>query len=182
VSNQERPAPTGYAGLVTRAVAYLLDALIVDGIAILVGGAVSLIASLLGHTGELSGVEAVAGGVAWLLWSLVYFVTFWNLTGQTPGDRLLGIRVLSTESDDISLRQAAWRFAWMVLSLIPLGAGFLPILFDDQRRGLHDRMAHTIVRWEAKEQGEIPPPVAEVHVREVEAPSVPVTGHEVPIG
>jgi uncharacterized RDD family membrane protein YckC len=33
----------------------------------------------------------------------------------------------------------------LVLSIIPLGAGFVPVLFDDRRRGLHDRLARTLV-------------------------------------
>ncbi len=189
MSELERPAPAGYAGLVTRAAAFLVDALIIDAIAIAVGGAISLIASLLGTNGGLNFIQALAGGLAWLLWSVAYFVTFWNLTGQTPGDRLLGIRVISANGERILIRQAAWRFVWMVLSLLPLGAGFLPVLVDDRRRGLHDRMARTVVRWDAQGLSDIPPPVAEVLppvaevlAPEVAAPPVPIAGHEVPIG
>jgi uncharacterized RDD family membrane protein YckC len=182
MSDQERPAPTGYTGLVTRALALLVDSLLVDAIAVAVGGAATLIASLLGRSGGLSVGQALAGGLAWALWSVVYFVTFWNLTGQTPGSRLLGIRVISTRGDDITLRQAAWRFVWMVLSLLPLGAGFLPVLVDGERRGLHDRMAHTVVRWDA---GELPEAAAHVPAAlppESESVPMPVAGQHVPIG
>jgi uncharacterized RDD family membrane protein YckC len=33
----------------------------------------------------------------------------------------------------------------MILAAIPLLAGYFMVLFDDRRRGLHDRMAHTVV-------------------------------------
>jgi hypothetical protein len=33
-----------------------------------------------------------------------------------------------------------------------LGAGFLPVLYDEQRRGLHDRIAKTVVRWDEGEE------------------------------
>jgi uncharacterized RDD family membrane protein YckC len=42
-------------------------------------------------------------------------------------------------------RRAVFRFACLILAAIPLLAGFLPILFDDRRRGLHDMLAGTVV-------------------------------------
>jgi hypothetical protein len=33
----------------------------------------------------------------------------------------------------------------LTLAAIPLGAGFLPILFDERRRGLQDMLARTVV-------------------------------------
>ena len=41
----------GYAGLVTRAVALGLDALVINGIAVITGALVNLIASFFGHAG-----------------------------------------------------------------------------------------------------------------------------------
>ncbi len=41
-------------------------------------------------------------------------------------------------------RRGVVRFGGMIISTIPLFAGFLLILFDD-RRGLHDRIARTVV-------------------------------------
>jgi hypothetical protein len=42
----------------------------------------------------------------------------------------------------------------MMLSLIPLGAGFLTVLFDDRRRGPHDMVAGTVATWaKPKEPG-----------------------------
>jgi uncharacterized RDD family membrane protein YckC len=152
----EAPLRVGYAGLVTRALAIAIDVLVIDALAILIGGAIQLIASLLGHQGTLSPLQALIGGVAWLLWGALYFVLFWALTGQTPGDRVMGIRVLSVTSDRIHIRQAFLRFGAMLLAALPLGAGFLPVLVDDQRRGLHDRIAKTVVRWDEEEVTAIP--------------------------
>ena len=33
----------------------------------------------------------------------------------------------------------------MILAAIPLLAGYFMVLFDDRRRGLHDRLARTVV-------------------------------------
>ena len=47
----------------------------------------------------------------------------------------------------IRVPAALSRFVGLLLCLIPLGAGFIPVLFDDRRRGLHDRLAGSVVRW-----------------------------------
>ncbi len=40
-------------------------------------------------------------------------------------------------------------FGGLIVSIIPLGAGFIPVLFGDRRRGLHDRIAGTVVCWDS---------------------------------
>jgi len=37
------------------------------------------------------------------------------------------------------------RLAGLVLAALPLFAGFVPILFDDRRRGVQDMLAGTVV-------------------------------------
>jgi len=37
------------------------------------------------------------------------------------------------------------RFFGLLLAIVPRFAGFLPVLLDDRRRGLHDFLAGTIV-------------------------------------
>jgi uncharacterized RDD family membrane protein YckC len=149
---EEPPIHVGYAGLVTRAVAVGIDALVINGIAVITGALINLIASFFGHQGDISPAAAVLGGAAWIAWSALYFTIFWSLTGQTPGDRLMGIRVYSTSADRIRIRQAFVRYWAMLLAALPLGAGFLPVLTDDRRRGLHDRIANTVVRWDEGEE------------------------------
>ncbi len=135
-----------YEGLVTRAIAFALDAALINVVAIVVGAAVGLSLSVLSVPSEVEAVLLGIGGVVYLLWSVLYFVTFWSTTGQTPGNRLLGIRVCRAEDGGV-LRpaRALVRLAALTLAAIPLFAGFLPILVDDRRRGLHDMLAGTIV-------------------------------------
>jgi len=135
-----------YEGLVTRAIAFALDAAIISGVSVVVGAAAGLTLSVLSVP---SGVEAAVFGLAGavcLLWSTAYFVTFWCTTGQTPGNRVLGIRVCLAE-DGSALRpaRALLRLVALTLCAIPVFAGFLPILVDDRRRGIHDMLAGTVV-------------------------------------
>ena len=134
-----------YVGLVTRAIAFALDAALINAVAILTSAVVALTFSVLTIPEELRAVAIATGGAIYLLWTVGYFVTFWTTTGQTPGNRALRIGVRSTEGERIRLGRALLRFAGLTLAALPLFAGFLLILVDDRRRGLHDLIAGTVV-------------------------------------
>jgi uncharacterized RDD family membrane protein YckC len=137
---------TDYEGLVTRAIAFAVDAAIINLIALIVGVGVGLALSILSISDELKTVLLACGGVTFVVWSVAYFAVFWSTTGQTPGNRLMHIRVC--DADDravLSLRRSVLRFGALVLAAVPLFAGFLPVLVDDRRRGLHDMLAGTVV-------------------------------------
>ena len=138
--------PTPYAGLVTHAIALLVDAVVINVIAAITGAVIGLIGSLLGAS-KLGIAAALTGGFLWLAWTGLYFIAFWTITGQTPGARLLGIRIVPDGAHRLGIVRATLRFAVMMLALVPLGAGFVTVLFDDRRRGQHDMVAATVVRW-----------------------------------
>ena len=137
--------PRVYVGLVTRAIAFAIDAAIVNAVAIVVAAIVALTLTIVSKPDELRGVLIAIGGVAWLLWTVGYFATFWSTTGQTPGNRILRIRVSAADGRALPLRRALVRFVGLTLAAIPLFAGFALILFDDRRRGLHDMLARSVV-------------------------------------
>lgn len=146
-SVQEPATELRYEGLVTRGIAFAIDAAIINLVAIVVAGAVALALSVLSVSKDtVDTVMIVIGGALFIAWSVGYFVTFWSTTGQTPGSRLMRITVRTADDGDVLRpRRAAIRFAALVLAAIPLLAGFLPILFDERRRGLHDMLAGTVV-------------------------------------
>lgn len=150
-----------YEGLVTRAIAFTIDAAIISAVAVIVGAAVGISLSVLSVPSSVeTAVFAFAGG-ACLLWSTAYFVTFWSATGQTPGNRVLGIRVVVAD-DGSPLRptRALLRLVALTLAAIPLFAGFVPVLFDSRRRGIHDMVAGTVVVGVPDEPVEDPRPYA----------------------
>jgi uncharacterized RDD family membrane protein YckC len=160
-SGQDEANEVRYEGLVTRSIAFAIDAAIIDLVAIVVAGGVALALSVLSvQKDSVDTILIVVGGAAFLAWSVGYFVTFWSTTGQTPGSRLMRITVRTDDDGDVLRpRRAAIRFVGLVLAAIPLLAGFLPILFDARRRGLHDMLAGTVV-VEAPElsRGSVPSP------------------------
>jgi uncharacterized RDD family membrane protein YckC len=146
VSAIERP----YAGLVSRTVALAIDAVALTiGFAV-ASGVLGLILSLFTAV-EVSSPGAVLGAAA--TWSLVvggYFVLFWTLTGETPGMRLMGLRVIDRDGGPLGFGQALLRLVGAILAAIPFFAGYLLILVDDRRRGLHDMIAGTTVVYAPK--------------------------------
>ena len=143
---EERAAPD-YTGLVTRAIGFGIDAVIIDLAAIVVVAIVALALNLFYIPSEIETVLAAIGAVAFVVWAAAYFVTFWSTTGQTPGARVMRFRVLARGATGgrIGPRRALVRLVGMVLAAIPLLAGYFMVLFDDRRRGLHDHLARTVV-------------------------------------
>jgi uncharacterized RDD family membrane protein YckC len=140
-------AAADYTGLVTRAIGFGIDAVIIDLAAIVVAAIVALALSLLKVPSRIDTALAALGAAAFIVWSAAYFVTFWSTTGQTPGARIMRFRVLApgAERGHIGPKRALLRLLAMILAAIPLLAGYFMVLFDDRRRGLHDRLARTVV-------------------------------------
>ena len=138
--------PGDYAGFVTRAIAFAIDVALVDLAALIVAVVVGLGMSALDVPDVVVTITIAVGGVVYLAWFVGYFAMFWSTTGQTPGSRVMGVRVVCANGGEaVRLRAAVVRLAGMVLAAIPLFAGFLLILIDDRRRGLQDRLAGTVV-------------------------------------
>ena len=88
-----------------------------------------------------------------LLWSIGYFVFFWSSTGQTPGSRVMRIRVIDGRGRAaLKPRRALLRVVGLYLAAIPLLAGYLMMLWDDRGRCLQDRLARTLVVYAPVEE------------------------------
>jgi uncharacterized RDD family membrane protein YckC len=138
-------APVRYVGLATRVVSFVIDAAIIDFVAIVGGLGASLILALLHLPSDVKTVLAVIGALVAIVWSVGYFVVFWSATGQTPGARVMQIRVVTADGARFKPGRALVRCVGVLLAALPLFAGFIPILFDERRRGFQDRFAGTLV-------------------------------------
>ncbi len=77
-------------------------------------------------------------GVAFL-----YFGGFWVRTGQTPGMKIWGIRLVSSDGRPVTWLTALQRFIVALLGWAPLGLGYLWALFNRERATWHDLASHT---------------------------------------
>jgi uncharacterized RDD family membrane protein YckC len=75
----------------------------------------------------------------------LYFVGLWTWRGQTLGKLAMAIRVVRSDGRPVGVGAALLRLVGYLFSTLLLLAGFVMIVFDRRRRGLHDRLADTIV-------------------------------------
>jgi uncharacterized RDD family membrane protein YckC len=140
-------AKRGYAGAATRAVALALDVLLVNLLVSSVTGVLAIISSFFGGL-HPTWLAAALLSVGYVLVDVGYFVLFWSAVGQTPGMRLLGLRVSGANGAQLSAGRSIVRFVGLVLAVIPLFAGFIPVLFDARRRALPDYLAGSVVVYD----------------------------------
>lgn len=134
-----------YAGLASRALAFAADAVLCAALWVSISGVVALIGWIFGGL-RPEWLVATLATVGLALVSGCYFVFFWTTAGRTPGMHLLHVRVAVEDSPaPPSIRRSAVRLVGMALAIIPMFAGFLPVLFDRRRRGIADMMAGTVV-------------------------------------
>ena len=134
------PAPVlAYAGFGRRFLATLIDAVIVNIVAVLIFG---------------ERVDVETGFGTFPTWQvgyqnefLTWFVYTWGMMvltrGQTLGKMALGIRICTRDGAPVDAGRAAARQAMAIVSAIPLGLGFLWAAWDPEKRTWHDMVADT---------------------------------------
>lgn len=90
------------------------------------------------HWWELVGLN-LAWAFSWfVLWPLVW-------PGQTPGKKLMGLKVVELTGKPMKPMLCVRRYGGYAAGMATGGMGFLQILWDGNRQGLHDKAAHTAV-------------------------------------
>lgn len=86
-------------------------------------------------------------------WAAVYFTAFLAMMrGQTPGKKLMGIRVIRLDGKPIGWWISFERFGGYAASFSVGLLGFLQILWDRNRQGLHDKACETVVIRDAAQR------------------------------
>jgi uncharacterized RDD family membrane protein YckC len=162
------PAPGWeYAGFWIRAVAYILDGIILGIVTTVLWLVVLAIAAAVGigaaatsgvgADGQLTGEEIAVIGVGvvaavsflaimTLVVTVLYFVLFWVKRGGTLGQTVLGMRI-ARESDGapIGWGTAIVRYVMMLISFWIFYLGVIWVAFEPRKRGWHDMVAGTVV-------------------------------------
>ena len=123
------------AGFGTRFLAILIDSI---GLAIVSG----VLTAITGGNATGTG----ANGLSTLL-GIAYFCYFWSSygKGQTPGMRVLNIKVVKTDGSQLDLVGAFIRYIGLFVSILCLFIGVIWAAFDAQKQGWHDKIAGTYV-------------------------------------
>jgi len=145
------------AGFFERLLAGLVDAVIVVPVfALLAWGGSALSGVRIPPARELNfdllvGLILEKNGpvIFWLALLVIlvflYCFIFLAARGQTPGKRLVGVRVVTWYGEPPTLARSLLRTIGYLVSAALLWLGFIWIGFDREKRGLHDWIAGTYV-------------------------------------
>jgi uncharacterized RDD family membrane protein YckC len=83
--------------------------------------------------------------VSWGFFNVIYFIGMWTWKGQTLGQIVAKVQVVRIDGKPMDLRTSTLRFLGYLACFLTLGIGFLMIVFDSEKQGLHDKIAGTYV-------------------------------------
>lgn len=146
------PAPgVRFAESGARLVAYIVDGLIQFGVAVVLFLVVSVLFLGAASTESNAASGAAIGGFVLvilflILFTIVYFPWFWARGGQTPGMKLMRIRVVrDADGGPVSAGSAILRLIGYWVNQAVFYIGFIWIFIDKRHRGWHDLIAGTVV-------------------------------------
>ena len=135
------PVSMNYAGFWIRAGAKILDWLILAvPNALLQGAAFSMMGPSDSPGARLSVVYPLALGL-----QCAYSTFFVGKFGATPGKMAAKLRVVNADGSPVSYGKAVGRFFAELVSGLICCIGYIMVGFDEEKRGLHDRMCETRV-------------------------------------
>lgn len=77
---------------------------------------------------------------------IVATILFWRYKCATPGKMWLKMKVVDeVTGEPMSYLQSTIRYFAYIISIIPLGLGFLWIIWDSKKQSWHDKIARTVV-------------------------------------
>lgn len=89
-------------------------------------------------------------GAVRAIFTLMLTVGLWVTFLGTPGKLLLGCQVVDANTFKVmTVKQAIIRFVSYLASMLPLMMGFLWVARDSRKQGFHDKIANTVVLYNA---------------------------------
>jgi uncharacterized RDD family membrane protein YckC len=134
------PAPgMEFAGPGARLVGYIIDIIIIG----LVVALFAIIATVLLVTLP---ILSILPWLAVFFVPLVYFPYFWSKSGQTPGQKMMGIKVVrDADGGPVTMGSAILRLLGYWVSGFVFYLGYIWIFVDKRKRGWFDLIAGTVV-------------------------------------
>lgn len=130
-----------YATIGNRFLALFIDSLIIG---LVVGIIVAAISAAIPTPPPTQG-NTTNSGISFIV-GLIYYSVFllqWN--GQTPGKRVMKVRVVKADGSALTFADVFIRYIGYYLNSIVLLIGWIWAFFDPRRQGWHDKMARTYV-------------------------------------
>ena len=143
-----QPYTVQYAGFWWRFLAYLIDTMISACIFFPLGMVLGVVVVATGedpNSPSMLGARLGINGLSFLITWLYYALCESSSWQGTIGKKVLGLRVTDLNGQPINFAKATGRHFGKILSGLILFIGFIMIAFTDQKQGLHDTMAGTLV-------------------------------------
>lgn len=144
-------------GFWRRLAAGFVDGLVLLPLVLLFGGATSVMSGQsmprvgelgFGYVVHLAVDGGIPGAVALGMTAIVvllYEIIFLSTSGQTPGMRATGMRLIDGYGEPPSVMRVVVRIGGMIASFAAFALGMLWIGFSREKRGVHDLIAGTYV-------------------------------------
>ena len=88
--------------------------------------------------------------ISWVM-PMVAVIVLWKLTSATPGKMLVGAKIVDARTGGpLGTGQCIGRYFAYLVSILPLGLGFVWIAFDPRKQAWHDKLAGTVVVRKAR--------------------------------
>jgi uncharacterized RDD family membrane protein YckC len=138
----------------SRVVAYIIDWIILIVIISVVDVVVSLLLGLVNLTNTNTGnTFLLLVNIAIQAYYYIYFLV--GKDGQTPGKRMTNIRIVRKDGQPLTGSDAVLRnIIGYFLCGLTFMIGFLWVMVDKDRQGLHDKIANTLVVKAERKQGD----------------------------
>jgi uncharacterized RDD family membrane protein YckC len=135
-----------YATFWRRFGAYIIDGIIVGIIQYVLSSIIATFIFDLQPT-DIGEFFTIAGGLYALIFliSIMYYILYWAWRGQTLGKMAMGIKIVRLDGSSIGVGRATLRYVGYLISTMTLLIGFLMIIGDSKKQGLHDKIADTYV-------------------------------------
>ena len=128
-----------YAGFWIRAWAFLIDGFLIALIT-------TPLSSIIFGGAYIASVDLFMDFLVSSLLPAAYVILFWVYNGATPGKMAISAKVVdAVTGEHPSAPRYIARYVGYLLSMLPLGLGFIWIAFDKRKQGWHDKLSGTVV-------------------------------------
>ncbi len=151
-ANRDTGLQGHYAGIMTRAGAFVIDIAVVVLLFSVTGQALDYLVAAVFDADFSLKTTSVVPDVLLALWALLYFSYPVAIRGRTLGMAILGLKVVRADGDDVDGWHGLLRALALPLSFLILWIGIVMIVLRRDRRALHDLIAGTAVvySWDAR--------------------------------
>lgn len=138
-----------YVGAGRRFVAALLDTIILGVVSAILGGVLAGVVGVKAaggiNTSAIAGIATFSNLVSLVL-GIAYYVFYQAKMGQTLGKKVMGIKVVDVGGKTPGVLTFFLReIVGKTVSALILFIGYLMIIWDGKKQGLHDKIASTYV-------------------------------------